>query len=69
MTVRGFGCRYDKSANKKRILNARIDKGKKLPMHIARHTFGILSRDTIPIQMLQKRNPHSPVTTTIDYQV
>lgn len=40
----------------------------KLTMHIARHTFGNLSGDKIPIQMLQKLYRHSSVTTTIGYQ-
>jgi len=41
---------------------------KKLSMHIARHTFGNISGDRIPIQMLQKLYRHSSVTTTINYQ-
>ena len=41
---------------------------KKLTMHIARHTFGNISGDRIPIQMLQKLYRHSNVTTTINYQ-
>ena len=41
---------------------------KKLTMHIARHTFGNISGDKIPIQMLQKLYRHSSVTTTINYQ-
>ena len=41
---------------------------KKLSMHIARHTFGNISGDRIPIQMLQKLYRHSSVTTTISYQ-
>lgn len=40
----------------------------KLTMHIARHTFGGLAGDTIPIQMLQKLYRHSNVSTTIGYQ-
>lgn len=40
----------------------------KLTMHIARHTFGNISGDKIPIQMLQKLYRHSSVTTTIGYQ-
>lgn len=39
-----------------------------LTMHIARHTFGRLSADTIPVQMLQKLYRHSNVSTTIGYQ-
>lgn len=41
---------------------------KKMSMHIARHSFGNISGDTIPIQMLQKLYRHSSVTTTIRYQ-
>lgn len=52
-------------------LKAVADKAKinkKLTMHIARHTFGNISGDRIPIQMLQKLYRHSSVTTTIAYQ-
>lgn len=42
--------------------------GKPLTMHIARHTFGNLSGDKIPIQMLQKLYRHTSITTTIGYQ-
>lgn len=45
---------------------AKIDK--KLTMHIARHSFGNISGDRIPIQMLQKLYRHSSITTTIGYQ-
>lgn len=62
-----------KTANKKfnkyleRIAEkAEIDK--KLTMHIARHSFGNISGDKIPIQMLQKLYRHSSITTTIIYQ-
>ncbi|MEM6721104.1 MAG: site-specific integrase [Bacteroidota bacterium] len=41
---------------------------KKLSMHIARHSFGNIAGDTIPIQMLQKLYRHSSITTTINYQ-
>ncbi len=41
---------------------------KKLTMHISRHTFGNISGDKIPIQMLQKLYRHSSITTTINYQ-
>ena len=41
---------------------------KKLTMHIARHTFGNISGEKIPIQMLQKLYCHSSITTTIGYQ-
>lgn len=45
---------------------AKVDK--KLTMHIARHTFGNISGDRIPLQMLQKLYRHSSITTTIGYQ-
>lgn len=41
---------------------------KRLTMHIARHTFGNISGEKIPIQMLQKLYRHSSITTTIGYQ-
>ncbi len=41
---------------------------KKLTMHIARHSFGNISGDKIPIQLLQKLYLHSSVTTTMMYQ-
>ncbi|MEL0650749.1 site-specific integrase [Algibacter sp. TI.3.09] len=47
-------------------LQAGIDK--KMSMHIARHSFGNISGDKIPIQMLQKLYRHSSVTTTMLYQ-
>jgi len=37
-------------------------------MNIARHTFGSLSGDKIPIQMLQKLYRHTVFTTTINFQ-
>lgn len=46
----------------------KLNINKKLSMHIARHTFGNISGDKIPIQMLQKLYRHSSVTTTINYQ-
>lgn len=41
---------------------------KKLSMHIARHSFGNISGDKIPIQMLQKLYRHSSILTTVAYQ-
>ena len=41
---------------------------KPLTMHISRHTFGNISGDKIPIQMLQKLYRHSDIKTTIGYQ-
>lgn len=58
--------RLDKFLRKNVAPVAKIDK--KLTMHIARHTFGNISGDKIPIQMLQKLYRHSSVTTTIGYQ-
>ncbi len=45
---------------------AGIDKN--LSMHIARHTFGNIAGDKIPVQMLQKLYRHSSILTTIGYQ-
>lgn len=62
-----------KTANKKfntylRLIAQKAAIDKKLTMHIARHSFGNISGDRIPIQMLQKLYRHSSVTTTINYQ-
>lgn len=45
---------------------ANIDK--KLTMHIARHSFGNIAGEAIPLQMLQKLYRHTSITTTINYQ-
>ncbi len=45
---------------------AEIDK--KITMHIARHTFGNISGDKIPVQTLQRLYRHSSITTTMQYQ-
>ncbi len=58
--------RIDKFLRKDVAPAAKIDK--KLTMHIARHTFGNISGDKIPIQMLQKLYRHSSITTTISYR-
>lgn len=58
--------RIDKCLQKNVAPKAEITKP--LTMHIARHTFGNISGDRIPIQMLQKLYRHSSVTTTIGYQ-
>ncbi|MDB5282577.1 MAG: integrase family protein [Bacteroidota bacterium] len=72
----------DKFEMQKRIANtvSRIDRllrldiaplakiEKKLTMHIARHTFGNISGERIPLQMLQKLYRHTSITTTIGYQ-
>jgi len=41
---------------------------KKLSIHIARHSFGNISGDKIPIQMLQKLYRYSSILTTVAYQ-
>lgn len=41
---------------------------KTLTMHMPRHSFGNISGDKIPIQMLQKLYRHTSITTTIGYQ-
>ncbi|MDX5584764.1 MAG: site-specific integrase [Aureibaculum sp.] len=51
----------------KKIAN-KVGIKKNMSMHIARHSFGNISGDKIPIQMLQKLYRHSSVTTTINYQ-
>lgn len=59
----------DKNLNKhlRRVAEkAGIDK--KLTMHIARHTFGNIAGDKIPVPMLQKLYRHSDIATTIRYQ-
>lgn len=50
------------------IIAAKVGIDKKISMHIARHSFGNISGDKIPIQLLQKLYRHSSVTTTILYQ-
>ena len=45
-----------------------IELSKPLTMHIARHTFGNISGDKIPIQKLQQLYRHSSIITTIGYQ-
>lgn len=59
----------DKKLNKAlKEIAGKMKLKKKLTMHIARHTFGNISGDKIPIQMLQKLYRHSSITTTIGYQ-
>lgn len=41
---------------------------KHVTMHIARHSFGNISGDKIPVQMLQKLYRHTKIETTIGYQ-
>ncbi len=58
--------KVDKTLREKVAPKAKITQ--KLTMHIARHTFGNISGDKIPIQMLQKLYRHSSITTTVGYQ-
>ena len=58
--------RIDKCLRKDVAPKAGIDK--KLTMHIARHSFGNISGDKIPVQMLQKLYRHTKLETTIGYQ-
>ena len=62
-----------KTSNKKfnkylKQVASKAEISKKVTMHIARHSFGQISEDKIPIKMLQKLYRHSSVTTTIKYQ-
>ena len=41
---------------------------KKITMHIARHSFGNIAGDNIPVQLLQQLYRHSSITTTMMYQ-
>tara|TARA_R110000744_G_scaffold10486_7_gene32604 strand:- start:130 stop:678 length:549 start_codon:yes stop_codon:yes gene_type:complete len=51
-----------------KIVAEKLGIEKKFTMHIARHSFGNISGDKIPIQMLQKLYRHSSITTTVNYQ-
>ena len=66
---------FNKTNSATKKLNKYLDKAsekagitKKVTMHIARHSFGNISEDIIPIKMLQKLYRHSSITTTINYQ-
>ena len=66
---------YVKSKNAIDLLNKHLkrlaklcDIDKNLSNHIARHSFGNIAGDQIPIQMLQKLYRHSSITTTVNYQ-
>lgn len=54
----------------KHLKNIAIELGiaKNLSMHVSRHSFGHISGDKIPVQMLQKLYRHSSITTTMRYQ-
>lgn len=59
----------NKNINKhlKRVAK-KLKLNKPLTMHIARHTFGNISGEKIPLQILQILYRHSDITTTINYQ-
>ena len=66
---------FRKVSNGTKVLNKhlkriaeKLELDKPLTTHIARHTFGNISGDRIPVQMLQKLYRHSDITTTINYQ-
>ncbi|XOV92680.1 MAG: phage integrase SAM-like domain-containing protein [Bacteroidota bacterium] len=59
----------DKKFNKHLLKVAKkAEINKTLTMHISRHTFGNISGENIPLQMLQKLYRHTSITTTIGYQ-
>ncbi|SNZ01177.1 site-specific integrase [Flagellimonas pacifica] len=65
--------RVTKIANKRlnRYLGQITEKAEiktKITMHVARHSFGNISGDKIPLQVLQKLYNHSDIKTTIQYQ-
>jgi site-specific recombinase XerD len=41
---------------------------KKLTSHIARHSFGYIAGDKIPMPVLQNLYRHSSILTTVNYQ-
>jgi integrase/recombinase XerD len=62
-----------KTATKKfnkylKVIAGKTEIEKKITMHISRHTFGNISGDKIPIQILQKLYRHSHISTTMNYQ-
>lgn len=65
--------RVSKTANKRlnrylAQIAERAEITKKITMHVSRHSFGNISGDRIPLQVLQKLYNHSDIKTTIDYQ-
>jgi len=65
LKTRNANHKFNKNLKKVAVL-CEIDKP--LSMHIARHSFGNISGNQIPIRMLQKLYRHSNLTTTINYQ-
>ena len=57
--------KYNRSLKK---IAKKVGITKSISCHIARHSFGNISGDKIPVQMLQKLYRHSDITTTINYQ-
>jgi integrase/recombinase XerD len=64
-TIAFAASRIDKTLRKDVAPKAGIDK--KLTMHIARHSFGNISGDKIPVQTLQKLYRHTKIETTIGF--
>ena len=65
LKTRNANHKFNKNLKKVAVM---CDINKPLSMHIARHTFGNISGNHIPIRMLQKLYRHSNITTTINYQ-
>jgi len=57
--------KYNRSLKK---IAKKVGITKSISCHIARHSFGNISGDKIPVQMLQKLYRHSDIKTTINYQ-
>ncbi len=51
-----------------RAIRDDLELSKDVTMHIARHSFGNIAGDRIPIQRLQQLYRHSSITTTVNYQ-
>ncbi len=49
------------------LIATKADITKKLTNHIARHSFGNIAGDTVPIPVLQKLFRHSSITVTVEY--
>ncbi len=61
LAIRKINCQLNSIAEKAGIK-------KKVTMHIARHSFGNIAGDQIPVQLLQQLYRHSSITTTMMYQ-
>lgn len=51
-----------------KTIKSEVGLSKDLSMHIARHTFGNIAGDKIPLQRLQQLYRHSSIVTTLNYQ-